>query len=281
MMEEYYFLFILAGVVALFAGIQDLKGKEIANWLNFSFIGFALAYRAFYSVFSNDWKFFSYGLIGFGIFLIIGNLLYYGKVFAGGDAKLLMGFGAILPFENVFDFLIIGSGFIFVLFFIGAIYSLIWSVSIVLKNKKKFAREFRKKFENVKGFKHGFVIGLLVILFGLIFFRVGGVILILGLIVMLSLLYGYLGAVDKCMIVLKNPGDLQEGDWLEKSVKIGKERIEKSVHGLSLEEIEKLKKAKKKVLVKEGIMFAPVFFLTWIALGVFFLKYGRLWYSFL
>jgi len=42
--------------------------------------------------------FFYQGLIGLGIFFVLGNALYYGRMFAGGDAKLMIALGAVLPF---------------------------------------------------------------------------------------------------------------------------------------------------------------------------------------
>ena len=63
------FLFILGLIWITFASIQDLKNKEIANWLNFSLIIFALGFRFFYGLFeSNNFEFFYQGLIGLGIF---------------------------------------------------------------------------------------------------------------------------------------------------------------------------------------------------------------------
>ena len=67
-MEEYYFLFALAIVWMIFAVVQDLKTREVANWLNFSLIGFALAYRAFYSSFTGEWMFLGFGFLGFLMF---------------------------------------------------------------------------------------------------------------------------------------------------------------------------------------------------------------------
>lgn len=82
--EKYYFLFGLALVWIIFAVIYDLKKREVPNWLNFSLIAFALAYRAFYSSYASDWMFLVFGLAGFGMFLILGNLFYYSHLFAGG-----------------------------------------------------------------------------------------------------------------------------------------------------------------------------------------------------
>ena len=80
-MKEYYFLFGLFFVWTLFASIQDLKKREVANWLNFSLIAFALVYRLFYSVAVKDYSFFVYGLLGFAVFFILAYAFYYLGVF--------------------------------------------------------------------------------------------------------------------------------------------------------------------------------------------------------
>jgi len=114
-MFEVIFLSALALIWIVFATVQDIRKREIANWLNFSLIIFALGFRFFYSLFSDfGFSFFYQGLIGFGIFLVLGNLLYYGRMFAGGDAKLMIALGAILPFTLVFN----DNLRIFALFFI-------------------------------------------------------------------------------------------------------------------------------------------------------------------
>ncbi|MBU2053223.1 MAG: prepilin peptidase [Nanoarchaeota archaeon] len=97
------FLIVLGFVWIIFASVQDLKNKEVANWLNFSLIIFALGFRFFYSLFyRGGFSFFYQGLIGLGIFFVLGNLLYYGRMFAGGDAKLMIAMGAVLPFSESF-----------------------------------------------------------------------------------------------------------------------------------------------------------------------------------
>jgi len=144
-MQEYYFLFALAFLWTLFASIQDLKQREVANWLNFSLIAFALAYRAFYSISTKNPKFFLLGLTGTILFIMLAYALYYGKAFAGGDAKLLMAYGAILPFTSFSNIIPLTLLFLFLLFSIGAIYSIIYSFFIISKNKKTFTKEFKNK----------------------------------------------------------------------------------------------------------------------------------------
>ena len=268
-MEEYYFLFGLGLLWSIFAVVQDLKTREVSNWLNFSLIGFALAYRVFYSLFINDYLFFVSGLLGFGVFFGLSHLFYYTKVFAGGDAKLLMGFGVILPYSNFNELFSIGVIFLFALFFFGALYGLIYSGFIVIKNINKFRREF---FDKVKKAKWLFVI---LLLFSVLLMFLDYSTIIFGIFLILMLfLYAYVKALDLCMIKLVKFKDLQEGDWLEREIRVGKKIIKKSVHGLSKEDIKLLKRFRKSVYIKEGIPFTPAFLLALLATVFFSLILG-------
>jgi len=278
-MEEYYFLFALAVVWIVFAVVQDFKTREVANWLNFSLIAFVLAYRAFYGIFFKDLMFFVYGLLGVLFFVVFGYVFYYSRVFAGGDAKLLMGLGGVLPYQNFGDYLYLGLGFVFLLFAVGSIYSLIYSLFLVVKNKKKFVIEFKREF--VKNKKSFYFVLVLVVIFEIIilitklneYFYFS----LLGLLVfLLPVLYIYAKALEKgCMTKLVFPGKLTIGDWLEKDVKVGRRIIKKTVHGLTWKNIELLRKAKKKVWIKEGIPFTPSFLVAFIIFVLIWLRYPK------
>jgi len=273
-MEEYYFLFFVALLWIIFATIQDLKTREVSNWLNFSLISIALVYRGFYSASIGDYSFLLFGLLGFGLFFVLGNVFYYAKVFAGGDAKLLMGIGAVLPFESYSDIAIVSLSFIFILFLIGAAYSLVYTVFLVYRNTGKFKKEFNKYLFSCKNL---FILSFLFSGILLIFLQSLLWIFITAFLFLIPLLYIYLLALEKsCMIKLVDANKLTEGDWLEKDIKAGGHIIKKSVHGLSLREIEKLRKAGKKVLIKEGIPFVPAFLASFLIMGFFFLVLGSL-----
>jgi len=262
-MNQYYFLFALAFIWTLVATIQDIKKREVANWLNFSLIAFALAYRAFYALHSSL-NFFLYGLIGFVLFFVISYALYYARAFAGGDAKLLMGFGIILPYEKITDFFFLPLIFLFALFFIGAIYSLLYSISIVIKNEKQFKKEFSSKFK-----KNKIVNTMALIIFTILIiagFR-NQLAFFFSIFFLIPIIITYTKSLDKCMIKLYHPEKLTEGDWLEKEVRVGGKTIKKSVHGLSLDDIELLKRHNRSVLIKEGIPFVPAFLITLIVMG--------------
>jgi prepilin signal peptidase PulO-like enzyme (type II secretory pathway) len=67
------------------------------------------------------------------------------------------------------------------------------------------------------------------------------------------------------MIREVKPENLIVGDWLVKEVRIGSKKIVPSWEGLSEKDILLLKKNKKKVLVRFGIPYVPVFFFSFLA----------------
>jgi len=165
--------------------------------------------------------------------------------------------------EN-FDSYVWAGIFLFLLFGIGMLYSLIYT-SFLIYRKKGFVKEF-KKFMNGKEF---FIYGLtgLGLLIGLMLFSFGEIYLSISFFILgvVPLLYIYSRIIDKVyMIKLVSPKKLTEGDWLFKDVKIGKTIIKKKVDGLSREEIIILKKFGKKVLIREGIPFAISFLLAFM-----------------
>ncbi len=273
-MQEYYFLFTLAFIWIIFAVAQDLRTREVSNWLNFSLIAIVLAYRAFYSVYTKDLMFFVYGAGGILLFVGLAYMFYYGRVFAGGDAKLLMGLGGVLPYEMLGDYLYLGFGFILLLFSAGAIYTLFYSLMLIPRNKKKFIKDFKSEFNKRKGIFYSVIV--LAILFELILLFLGSLNAFwwFGIIIFLMpLLFFYTKALEKsCMIILKDAKELSEGEWLEKDVKVGNKLIKKSVHGLSIKDIKLLRKYKKKVWIKDGVPFTPAFLFAFIIVLIYLVK---------
>jgi len=151
-MIEIIFLYSLALIWLIFASVEDIKTTEISNWLNFSLIAFALAFRFFYALFElNNLNFFYQGIIGLVTFFIVGNLLYYGRMFAGGDAKLMIALGPIMPiYQTLNQNLKLFAIFLILFLISGAIYGLLASIIISLKNPKKFKKGFKHYFKKNK-----------------------------------------------------------------------------------------------------------------------------------
>ena len=265
---ENLFLIILALIWIIIAVVMDIRKREVANWLNFSLIAIALSYRAFVSLWLQDYRFFIYGLAGFAIFFGLANLFYYSRIFAGGDAKLLMGLGAVLPFSSsIYNNFVIFLYFTVLLLFCGGIYGLIYSVFMAIKNKKIFIKEFKEYFEKNKKFVHIFFI-LSIVLAILVLFFTEEILLILPLLLMtFPLLYIYAKAVEEAsMVKFVSPSELTIGDWLYEDIKIGKKKIKPNWEGLNESELKLLQKRKEKVKIKQGIPFTPAFLLAFLIL---------------
>ena len=270
-MYEYIFLFVIGIIWLIFATVQDLKIREVANWLNFSLVCMALIYRLFYSIQIKDYSFFFIGLLGVFVFYLLSQLFYYSRFFGGGDAKLLVGFGALLPISNFKELLIYESSFILLLLFVGAGYSLIATLFFAFKNKNKFIKSLKEGRNNINW-------KFYVLLFLIVYFIVGfGYDWVYGLyffilLLFLLLLFLYLKAVEKsCMHTYVKPRNLREGDWLGEKIEFKGIQIGKSVHGLSIKDIKSLIKRNKNVLIKQGVPFVPVFLIVYlIMLFVFF-----------
>lgn len=267
------FLIVLGLVWISFAMFEDLKKREIANWLNLSLIIFALGFRFFYSLFfglenGEGFMFLWQGLIGFGVFFLLGNIFYYGKLFAGGDANLMIALGAVLPFSlNLFENINIAVSFFLLFLLWGAIYGIIWSIYLAFKNKKKFKKDFLERIGKNKKLLY------LSVLFGIIFLGLSffeSSLIALGIFIFILPYFWFLAkSIDEVsMVKLVDPNKLTVGDWLYKDVKVKNKIIKADWNGLTKKDIDLLNKNKKQVRVRYGIPYAPVFFLGFLTLVV-------------
>ena len=264
--NENIFLIVLGLVWIVGAVMQDLRRREVDNIWNFSLIGFALAYRLAVSVFGGNYWFVLNGLIGFVVFLVLGNLFYYSRLFAGGDAKLVIALGAVLPlsYDWIVNFKIFG---LFILLFMvgGSIYSLFYSGFLVFGNFRGFNEAF------IKGFRDYFRLFVFVIVlsicWGIFVFFVGyaELMLISFVILLFPVLLVFSKAVEKSCLVKKIEYlDVTEGDWLCEGVKVGRGLVKPSWEGVSGRDLELIRKYKKDVLVKYGIPFTPAFLIGFV-----------------
>jgi Flp pilus assembly protein protease CpaA len=274
--NENLFLIVLALIWIIGAVLQDLRRREVDNLWNFSLIGFALAYRLSFSVFGGNYWFFINGIIGFLIFLILGNLFYYLRVFAGGDAKLLIALGTILPFSYnwIVNFKIFG---LFILLFLltGSVYVLLWSFVLVIRNWNKFFKKYSILFKKYwKMFFGGLIFFILWLIIGIVFNDLS-LVLIGFVIILFPILFVFARTVEEsCMIKALSPSKVTEGDWLYRDLLIRGKRIKASWDGVSKKELELISKSNKKILIKQGIPFTPGFLFGFIFLLVLLWKFS-------
>src|SRR3989344_2832398 len=213
-MFEIIFLFSIAGIFLAFASVQDLKTRIVANWICFSMIFFAMGFRLFYFLFYGDQWFFYNGILGFLLFLVLGNLFYYGRVFAGSDAKLMISLGAILPVStNLTNNFFLVMIFLLVFLLTGAAYRLLSSIWIAGKNLGEYKKELRYEFKrSKKQIIFSIVLGIIILLAS---FNYNQMIFFALLVFLIPYFYIHAKAVDEfCMIKSINSRELTEGDWL-------------------------------------------------------------------
>ncbi len=279
----------LAGLII--GTYTDLRTREVPDWVNYGliFCGFGIA--AINSVIFWSTRFMLESILGFGFFFIIALLMYYTGQWGGGDSKMIMGLGALvgltLPFsgwlgpgffDNGLPFLI---NFLLYSVFVGAAYGFLWSIGLAIKNRKRFAEEFRSalaKRGNVTMKKLLIAIAILGIIASF-FLALPLKLMILAFILVIALTFYmliFIKTIEKvCMLKLVQPDKLTIGDWIAEDVKIG-DRIICGPKDLGIEkgQIEELKKLKRKgkvdrILIKEGIPFVPSFLAAFL-LALFF-----------
>jgi len=264
--NENLFLIALALVWIIGSIMQDLRRREVDNIWNFSLIAFALGYRLFFSVFSGNYWFFINGILGFVIFLVIGNLLYYSRVFAGGDTKLMIALGTILPlsYDWIVNFKIFGW-FVILSLFMGGIYILIWGLSLMVLNWRAFNKSFARQFVSYR------IIFLISLIFAVLWLLLGFIDLRFILISLVIFLFPFLFIFSKsveesCLTKFINNKEVTVGDWLARDIKVSRKIIKADWNGISETELKLLQKTKQKVWVKYGIPFTPAFLFGFVVL---------------
>lgn len=266
-------------LIALIVGtVTDIKTREVPDWVNYSLIFSALGIRLIYSTLTFEWMFFVYGLFGLGIAVAIGYMMFYAGQWGGGDAKLLMGVGALIgfvPMLQPFPLLLV---FLINVIIVGSIYGLIYSIILAVINMKAFKINFKKIMHDEKLIKIRKISSISLIIVTILFFillkdmMLTGLVFIILLIAYLSIyLVIFIKAVEiVAMYKFVEPEAITEGDWIAKDYNIdGKYICGPKDLGIDRKQIKLLIELKKKgrinkIKVKYGIPFVPSFLIAFI-----------------
>ena len=268
------FLLIIALVWLVFASINDIRIHEVPDWLSYSLIAIGFASALSRSLIFYEIEFLSYSLFAFGLFFLFSLLLYYTRQWGGGDVKLLAALIALFPIypEELLYYLNPNLDLPFILILIlnivifGALYSLIYGIYLIKKNKVNLIKE-------IKNYKLNKIYILIPLIILTISFLIQDLILklfflSLGIIILITpFLLIYVKIIEKrCMLKKININKLTEGDWITENIYYkGKLVYNKNSTGIIKEQISLLKKIRiKTVIIKEGIPFVPVFLISFI-----------------
>ncbi len=269
----------LVFVYLIIATISDIKTTEIPDFLNFAFIAIGIFIYATKTLTTHNNIYLIYSILTVLVFFAIGAIMYYTKQWGGADSKLLMGLGALIPIypQILLDnFKLKTSSFLGIdlflnLLIVGAFYALLFVIYLVIKNRKKFAKEFKRMHskKELKIFER--IIWISIILINIWGFFLSNSTIQRDLILMVSLiliLFNYLTiavkAVEKTsMYKIISTKKLRVGDYITKELKHQNKIVFKPiVHGVDEKQIKEIQKYFSRVEIKDGIIFAPVFLIA-------------------
>lgn len=251
----YIGFFILGLAVLIIASINDLKIREVPDWLSYSFLFTAIIANLILSVIKNDYWIIINSLAGVVFGFILGVIFFYSGQWGGGDSKIIMGLLALIGFNtqsfyrlivgniDIITYILNAKWFLLIINFAlaGAIYGLVFSIVLSIRKRKNYLKAIEKESKN-KQFKLTrkvvFVLTICFILLGVL----------LGIIIQdpnLSVLIGGLGifilimfyiwafakAIDNSCMSKKIRADrVTIGDWI-----IGKVFVNRRVKNLLVE----------------------------------------------
>lgn len=268
-------LAISALISLLIASFSDLKTREVPDWLSYSTIFFGLGVRALNSLINWSWDSIIFGFLGFGVFFILGHIMYLTGQWGGGDSKLLMGIGAIIGLSPDISKVPVILIFWINTLLAGAVFGMGYAILLAFKHSKKFKKQYIKLRKKYSIFFRIVVIVFFIAVFSSVFFS-GITRFILTLISFMSVLMYFLWifvkATEKSAMIKRIPIEkLTEGDWILKDVVVdGKKICGPKDLGVEKHQIKTLLKLKQKekiktIVIKEGIPFVPSFLIAYIA----------------
>jgi Flp pilus assembly protein protease CpaA len=277
---------IIAFVALVIASFTDLKKREVPDYVSYGLIVIAFAIAVINTVIEWNYIFLIQSVMGFVLGLIVAYAMFYLGQWGGGDSKLIMGLGAIFGF-NIFPLFGPNNFLLLVLIasiiFFGALYGLIWSIFLSIKNRKVFMNhmtDWLHKREVVITRRILLVVVLVLIVLVLTVLPEEFRLIILAFIAMFYvLLYVWLFVKvieETCMVKDIPISKLTEGDWIYKDIYVGKKYVTGPKDlGVSREQIILLKKYLaqgkiKTVTIKEGIPFIPAFLIAYVATIILF-----------
>jgi len=250
------FLLTIALIGGFAAGIYDLKTSNVPDKLCLAMIAIGLIIHIYTGVITGDFTNFINSLLFGGLFLVFGLGMYYTGQWGGGDGELLVTFGILLPNLSIVNtYFPFSISFFINSFFVGAAYSIIYSAFMMYKIPK-MRRKFTKQFESnrirliIFSF---FVVSALFLLSSRMFFFWISI-----TIVILIIFQKFAKSVEQGFLIRIPVSKLKPDDTIGQDIpELG--IYKKLIRGLTKNEVRKIKRRRKHVIIKEGIRYGVVF----------------------
>jgi Flp pilus assembly protein protease CpaA len=248
-------LIAIALIGSFAAGIWDLKTTNIPDKLCIFMIIIGLISNILIGVFTSDFSYFINSLLFGGLFLGFSLVMYYTGQWGGGDGELLVAIGVLLPklsiVKTYFPFAI---SFFINSFFIGAFWSVIFSLYFVYKSpnlSKKFFNDFKNPLTIV------ITLVPLILSFALMSINLMFSLLFL-LVFILFVFYKFAKIIEQAFYQKIPVRKLKVDDMLGEDIPKLK-LYRKYIKGLKKDQVAKIKKNKRYVVIREGVRYGIVF----------------------
>ena len=257
-------LSILTAVIVLaIAGWEDLKTREIPDYVSYFFIAAAIIIRLLWFLLEKDISILMWMPVSILVLGGFSYLMYVGGQWGGGDVKILLGTSLLLssfPGEIIPFF----ANFLVNSLIVGAIYGTIGIGLVFFIHRKKIKTKWYEKA----------VLPAIIAAGILLVYFLPPLLAFLGIFIIIAFVsLAYFKRVEEVGFHQKVAVEkLTEGDWLKDDVKLnGNVFLKKRKIGLTLGDIRKLKSSEKinKVWIKVGIPYSPVFLFTVIVTWIF------------
>ncbi|MBI5061445.1 MAG: prepilin peptidase [Candidatus Aenigmarchaeota archaeon] len=256
-------LLSVAFIGSLAAGLWDLKTTEIPDE-----VPTLMAALGIFIWFVSDISILALSLAFGTAFLLFGWLLYKAGQWGGGDAKLLSATGFLLPSIGGQLFAL---NFLFNLFIVGLGYMVVYSLALGILNRNVFTAFWSSLAKDKPVLASTGLVAILLIatIITQSYLEFPSMVWMLVLVFFLLFFWKYSKTIEEKVFKKKIPvSQLRVGDVIVES---------KQWDGITEEELKKIKKSGKKfVVIKEGVRFGLVFFITIIVT----LLFGNLIFSF-
>ena len=269
--------FAVALIGSTISGIWDLKTTEIPDSVCIAMIIIGLSLYSYLGITTGNFSMLSGSVMYGAMFLIFGLFMYYTGQWGGGDGELLVAIAVLLPsttlFSTLFPFPIT---YFFNMVLVGLAYTVVYVLYLIARSSRLRKRIYSSMTKDRKFI--GLIFSVLVLIAIMVVDRslIIEMSVIIGLIAFLILFYMVSKEVEKSFYVRIPASRLKEGDMIGhdiKEINISKTQI----RGLTADEVRKIQKIRKHVIIRDGLRFGPVFALTLVATAL----YGDLFLIFL
>lgn len=256
-------LLSIAFIVLVIASINDLKTREVPDYVSYSLFGIAIIVRLIWFIASKNVDVIIWAPISFSVLFLFSYFMYRAGQWGGGDVKMMMGLSVLLSWFPWGGFPFFVDFFLNSLI-VGAFYGLASICLIGILNFNKI----KKQLSTIDYM----ILPAIFIAVVIIFKTVPLVFAFLAsLIVIATGMFRYFRIIENSYLHQDiDIEKLTEGDWLLNDVRVGgKIVVKKREVGLLSADLKKLIALKKKgkisrVRIKVGVPFVPAFLITLI-----------------